>query len=119
MNFLLKTGSAIAVLSLFLVAPANATPIKESLSNSPNSSDSFLIASPFQKEISPAYQRRKKMMEMLVLQMQVSEVAEEAMNSDDPEVKKMAKEVLDASNLISAQILDMLDPRKPPFRNDR
>ena len=59
------------------------------------------------------------MMEMLVLQMQVSEVAEEALSSDDPEVKKMAQEVLDSSNQISGQIMDMLDPRKEPVSTEQ
>lgn len=59
------------------------------------------------------------MMEILVLQMQVSEVAEEALSSDDPEVKKMAQEVLDSSNQISGQIMDILNPRKQPFSTEK
>ncbi len=120
MTFPYKLSSIVSMMALCITAPAIATPQLKTLSNTPKAPESgFLIASPFRKEISPAHQRRKKLMEMLVLQMKVSDMASESLASEDPDVKKLAQEMLDESNKISAKILDMLDPRDPPFRNDR
>ncbi len=120
MTFPYRLSSALSVIALCVATPATATPLQKTLSNSPKAPESgLLIASPFRTEVSPAHQRRKKLMEMLVLQMEIADMASESLGSDDPEIKALAQEMLDDSNKIAAKILDMLDPRNPPFRNDR
>lgn len=118
MTFLYKLSSMFSVLAI--ASTASAAPLQKQ--QSPSSSlpkSGVLIASPFRKELSPAYQKRKKLMDMLVLQMEVSDMAAEAMASEDPEIKQLAQEMMDASDKVSARILDMLDPLDPPHRNPR
>lgn len=106
-----KVSSIASLIALSMAAPAAAVPLQKTQSTTqPNSS--FLIASPFRKEISPAYQRRKKLMEMLVMQMEISEMAAEFLKSDDPEVKGLAKEMMESSDNLSSRILNMLSPEK-------
>ena len=120
MTFPYRSGSILAIAALSFAAPAGAIPSKEAQPEAVRTPESsFLIASPFRKEVSPAHQRRKQLMEMLVMQMEIADMASEALTSDDPDVKQLAQEMLDTSDKISARILDMLDPRNPPFRNDR
>ncbi|PZD73997.1 hypothetical protein C1752_01695 [Acaryochloris thomasi RCC1774] len=120
MSFPYRLSSIAAVMAMCFAAPAGAAPLQKRPSHTSNLPKSgLLIASPFRKEISPAHQRRKQLMEMLVMQMEVADMASESLTSDDPDIKQLAQEMLDESNKISAKILDMLDPRNPPFRNDR
>lgn len=120
MTFPYRAGSIVAIAALGLAAPAGAMPSKEAQPEAIHAPESsFLIASPFRKEVSPAHQRRKQLMEMLVMQMKVADMASESLASDDPDIKQLAQEMMDASDKLSTRILDMLDPRNPPFRNDR
>ncbi|BDM79722.1 hypothetical protein [Acaryochloris marina] len=108
-----KVSSIASLIALSMAAPAAAVPLQKTQSNLPTQpNSSFLIASPFRKEISPAYQRRKKLMEMLVMQMEISEMAAEFLKSDDPEVKGLAKEMMESSDNLSSRILNMLSPDK-------
>ena len=110
-----KISSIASLIALSIMAPAAAVPLQKTQSNlSTHPNSSFLIASPFRKEISPAYQRRKKLMEMLVMQMEISEMAEEFLKSDDPEVKGLAQEMMDSSDKLSSRILKMLSPENTP-----
>lgn len=110
-----KVSSLASLIAFSISVPAAAVPIQKTQSNLPTQpNSSFLIASPFRKEISPAYQRRKKLMEMLVMQMEISEMSAEFLKSDDPEVKGLAQEMMDSSDKLSSRILKMLSPDKTP-----
>ncbi|WP_235108571.1 hypothetical protein [Acaryochloris sp. 'Moss Beach'] len=115
MAFSAKISSIASLIALSIAAPVGAVPLQKAQSSLPTHPDSsFLIASPFRKEISPAYQRRKKLMEMLVMQMEISEMAAEFLKSDDPEVKGLAQEMMKSSDNLSSRILKMLSPENTP-----
>lgn len=114
----LTIGGLIAAMSLVPISIANAETFETVSPTNNNPSGSYLIASPFRAEISPAHQRRHSLMEMLVLQMEMSELAEEAMESEDPEIQALAKEMLDASNEMSNKVLELIQrsPRSGQFK---
>lgn len=115
-----RLSSIASLITLGIAVPVGAVPFHETQSKLPSNSDSsFLIASPFRKEISPAYQRRKKLMEMLVMEMEISESAAEFLKSDDPEVKGLAQEMMDSSADRSSRILKMLSPEPSSSTQDR
>ena len=91
------------------IQEANANPIPD-LSPSPlqRSGSSYLIASPFRTEISPAHQQRRHLMEMLVLQLEMQDLAQEVMQSDSPDMKAIAEEVMGSSEKMSSKLMKML-----------
>lgn len=97
---------------------AVAKPLDKSLTpDNPAPASSYLIASPFRTEVSPAHQRRQRLMEMLVLQMKMNELAEDAMSSEDPEVKALAEEAWKSSNQMADRVLELIQnsPRSSQF----
>lgn len=107
----LLTFSAIilASMSLTSLSKASANP---SLESSPTSlqkrGSTYLIASPFRTEISPAHQRRRRLMELLILQMEMDDLAQEMMQSEDPEMKVIAEEIMSSSDAMSSKLMKML-----------
>lgn len=108
-------SSLITVMSLGSVITAQAEPLAGQSTN--NSTAPYLIASPFRTEVSPAHQRRHRLMKMLVLQMEMNELAQEAMSSEDPEVRALAEEIMTSSSQMTDKVLELIQksPRSGQF----
>lgn len=99
MNSILK-GSALAfIVSLAMATTAKATPLDSKVVTSvkPVESQNFIAQVPARNrfeatKISPFID------EMVILNMQMVDAAQRAMQSPDPEIKKLAEETMKASN---------------------
>ena len=106
MNSLLKNCVMATILSLSLATTASANPLKSNtLKFQPVKSENLIAQ--FVPASSPFYTKRL-LSQMLMQNMQMAEMAQEAMKSPDPEIRKMAQEMMTSSNTNIRKLINLM-----------
>lgn len=115
MNSILKNSTLAVILSLAMATTAKATqPDSKVVASVKPVESQNLVAQMRPRSRFDATRTRPFIDEMIMLHMQMVDAAQRAMQSQDPEIKKMAEEKMKFSN---AQINTLMEMRKSFFEN--
>lgn len=115
MNSILKNSALAVMLSLTMATTAKATQPDSNVVASVKPVESQnLVAQMRPRSRFDATRTRPFIDEMIMLHMQMVDAAQRAMQSPDPEIKKMAEETMKSSN---AQINNLMEMRQNFFEN--
>ncbi len=115
MNSLVKSSALAVMLSLATVTTARATQPDNNAATSAKAAESqSLVAQTSPRSRFDTTRTRPFIDEMIVLHMEMVDAAQRAMQSPDPQVRKMAEETMRSSN---AQITTLMEMRRRFFEN--
>jgi uncharacterized protein (DUF305 family) len=115
MKSLLKSSALTAMLSLALATAAGATQPDSTAANRAKLSQSqSLIAQTYPRGVLNETRSRRFLDDMIVLHMKMVDMAQEAFQSQNPEIKKMAQETIKSSN---AEINRMMEMRRKIYED--
>lgn len=115
MNSILKNSALAVMLSLAMATTAKATQPDSNVVTSVKAVEpQNLVAQMRPRSRFDATRTRPFIDEMIMLHMEMADAAQRAMQSPDPEIKKMAEETMKSSN---AQISTLLEMRRKFFEN--
>lgn len=114
MNLIVKSFSLAAILSLAMATTASAIqPASATTSIKLAESQRLLAQRPTRNRIETETRSRRFVNQMMMLHMQMVDSAETALQSPDPEVKRMAQQTIKDSN---AQINKLMEMRRKLYR---
>lgn len=118
MKSLVKSCALAAILSLAMATTARATQLdsKATTSNNPVESQGLIIAQKDQPVELGETSVREYLDEMIRLNMRMVAMSEKMLSSQQPEIRKMAQEMMTSSN---AQIVKLVNERERLFRANR
>jgi uncharacterized protein (DUF305 family) len=115
MNSLIKSCAFAGMLSLAMATTASATQPDSNAATSAKLAESqSLIAQTNPRGLLNQTRSRRFIDEMIMLRMKMVDVAEEALQSQDPEIKNMAQETIKSSN---AEINRMMEMRRERYED--
>jgi uncharacterized protein (DUF305 family) len=115
MKSLLKSSALAVMLSLAVATTAGATQADSTAANRAKLSQSqSLIAQTYPRGVLNETRSRRFLDEMIVLHMKMADMAQEALQSQNPEIKKMAQETIKSSN---AEINRMREMRRKIYED--
>lgn len=118
MNLLVKSSALAMMLSLATVTTAGATqPDSNAASVKPAESQSLVAQMPMRMPMRSRFdatRTRPFVDEMIMMHMQMVDAAQRAMQSPDPDIRRMAEETMKSSN---AQINTLMEMRRKFFEN--
>lgn len=117
MNSLVKSSALAIMLSLATATTAGATPDSSTSVKPIAESQSLVAQTPMQMPMRSRFdatRTRPFVDEMIMMHMQMVDMAQRAMQSPDPEIRRMAEEMMKSSN---AQIDTLMEMRRKFFEN--
>lgn len=111
MNSLVKSSALAIMLSLATITTAKAT--QPDSTTSVTADQSIVAQMPMRSRID-ATRTRPFVDEMIMMHMQMVDAAQRAMQSSDPDIRRMAEETMKSSN---AQIYTLMEMRRKFFEN--
>lgn len=114
MNSILKNSALAVMLSLAMATTAKATQPDSNATSSVTAHSQNFVAQMLSPRRFDATRTRPFIDEMIMIHMQMTDAAQRAMQSPDPEIKKMAEETMKSSN---AQINTLMEMRQKFFEN--
>jgi len=115
MNSLVKNSALAVMLSLSMATTARATQPDSNAATSAKPAESqSLVAQTSPRSRFDATRTRPFVDEMIMLHMQMVDAAQKAMQSQDPEIRRMAEETMKTSN---DKIITLMEMRRSFFEN--
>jgi uncharacterized protein (DUF305 family) len=114
MNSLVKNSALAIMLSLAMATTAKATQPDSSTTSVKPAESQSLIAQKYPRGLLNETRTKPYIDEMIMLHMQMVNAAERAMQSQNPEIRRMAEETMKSSN---AQINTLMEMRRKFFEN--
>lgn len=115
MNSLLKSSALAVMVSLAMASTAGATRLDSNAPSAKSTESQILIGQATQRGLSRNDQESRRYIdEMIMLNMQMTDTAQKGMQSQDPEIRKVAQEMMKSSN---DRILSLMEMRRRFFEN--
>ena len=115
MNSLIKGVAFTTMFSLAMASTANATQLDSSADNIKRLESQSLIAQKYPSEILNQTRSSQSLLnEMILLDMKMVELAEKGLQSQEPEIKSMAQEIIKSRN---TEINKMMEMRRKRYED--